>query len=604
MTDAPHRHAANPSRGGARRQPGFDYKGMLDSMTDGVLTVSVDGHIGLINAAGATILGREAEILIGSRLRDMAIQDEAATEFVEAILAALSGGTGRRRIVDYRRRGEARRLSVASAPYEGTEGAEHTGLVCAFSDVTEMERLRESEAQLNSALRDEHGRLQAAYVELEQSGVRLQEATRRIQLLRLVAVIGIFALFGGAAAYTWWRSADIGTFSAPSGPVEAGGQTITVERQPLQLQIATVGTIEAGAVVPVVAPFDGQIKEKFFTYGGAVERGQLLAVMDTGDLEDRLRDAQSALIKARQRMNELRNWSSGVDMSRARRALTAAQIDVDSLKAKLKETKMLLDKGIVSRSEFTDLEQQVRSRQLQLDDAKQDLEAAQARGDVEMQRIAALELAGADVKVKGLEADLAKARLTAPVSGVVLQQQEDSSAGGRREAVQVGTRVVRGQGIITIGDLEDFTVKANIDEIDINKVRVGQAVSVTSDSFDGLDLVGKVTSVSAQAGADTTGRSGMPVFPITVAVDTTPEERKIVHVGMSAALSVITYDNPEAIVLPPAAVRGQGDRATVDVRDPATGQTRPTPVKLGVTAPEGIEIRDGLKPGDVVVAGR
>ncbi|HWB52485.1 MAG TPA: HlyD family efflux transporter periplasmic adaptor subunit [Stellaceae bacterium] len=588
-----------------RDQPEIDYQSMLDSMTDGVMTVTPDGRVGIVNAAGAGILGREAEILRGSRLSDMAAADPDAGEFVDAILGTLTAPqTGRRHTISYRRRGEARRLSIATALLDPGSGAEpgHAGLVSVFADVTEMARLRDAEIQLNASLQEEHGKLQDAYRELEQSGVNLQHANRRLQLLRLGATVGIFLLFAAAAGVVFVRSANIGMLSTAASPVETGAQTITVEPQPLQLQISAVGTVEAGSVVALVAPFDGQIKEKRFSYGGAVERGEILAVMDTGDLEDRLRDAQSALIKARQRMNELQNWSSGIEMSRARRAVTSAQLDVDTLKGKLKETKMLLDKGIVSRGEYTDLDQQMRARQLQLDDAQQDLAATAARGDAAQQRIAALELATAQAKAQGLESDLEKAKLAAPVSGVVLQPPEESGSSARREKVEVGTRVVRGQGIVTIGDLEDFTVKASIDEIDINKVRVGQTVEVTSESFEGESFSGKVTSVGAQAGQDPTGRSGMPVFPINVAVDTSPEERRSVRVGMSAALSIVTYDQPEAIVLPPGAVHGAGDHATVDVRG-SNGEVHAVPVKLGVTAPSGIEIREGLAAGDVVVVG-
>jgi biotin carboxyl carrier protein len=291
-------------------------------------------------------------------------------------------------------------------------------------------------------------------------------------------------------------------------------------------------------------------------------------------------------------------------MSRARRAVATAQQGLDSLKAKLKETKMLLDKGIVARSEYTDLQEQLQSHQFQLDEAHEDLNAAQARGDPQTLRVAGFEFASAETKAKELEDDLSKAVIAAPVAGVVLQPPEEVGAARRAERVEIGAHVTKGQTIVSIGNLESYSVKASIDEIDINKLRVGQPVTVTGEAFEGMTLAGTVTSVAAQAGADPTGAGGMRVFPITIAIAApSAEERRVVHVGMSATLAIVTYDKPDAIVLPPAAIHLQGNSATVTIRTLGSAEIRTVPVKLGVTTPDGVEIREGVAAGDTVVTG-
>jgi multidrug efflux pump subunit AcrA (membrane-fusion protein) len=156
--------------------------------------------------------------------------------------------------------------------------------------------------------------------------------------------------------------------------------------------------------------------------------------------------------------------------------------------------------------------------------------------------------------------------------------------------------------MVVIGDLENYSVKANVDEIDVAKVRVGQAVRVTGDAFDGMVLNGKVTSVAAQASGDNSARTGLPTFPITVQIaDVTPEQRAKIYIGMSANLSIIAYENEEAIVVPLSALHGDDDKRTVNVRTGATVQA--VPVTLGLSTPDGVEIRGGLKPGDVVMLG-
>ena len=79
-----------------------------------------------------------------------------------------------------------------------------------------------------------------------------------------------------------------------------------------------------------------------------------------------------------------------------------------------------------------------------------------------------------------------------------------------------------------------------MDEIDINKIKVGQSAVVTGDAFDGITLQGTVTSVAAQAAGKSTARAGMATFPVTVQISNlTPEQRGRVHVGMSATMSIV-----------------------------------------------------------------
>jgi multidrug efflux pump subunit AcrA (membrane-fusion protein) len=94
-------------------------------------------------------------------------------------------------------------------------------------------------------------------------------------------------------------------------------------------------------------------------------------------------------------------------------------------------------------------------------------------------------------------------------------------------------------------------------------------------------------------------RTGMAAFPVTVEIaQLTPEQRAVIHVGMTANLSIIAYDKPDAIVIPFAALHTTDAGRSVMVR--RDGKTDDVPVTLGISTPAGVEIRSGLKPGDIV----
>ena len=271
-------------------------------------------------------------------------------------------------------------------------------------------------------------------------------------------------------------------------------------------------------------------------------------------------------------------------------------MEAGDLRTRAGASAALLARGIIPAEEHRNLLQQQRNQTLQMQAARQDLDATLARGDAETARIAGFELANAEVKVRDLEADIAAATIHAPVSGVVLLPPQPE--GGRRaETVEVGSRINRGQTMLVIGDLESFQVRAQVDEIDVSKLRIGQAVQVTGDAFSDVQLTGRVASVAAQASAEGNARTGLPSFAVTIEIGgITAEQRPRLAVGMSASLSIITYDNLAAFVVPPTAVREAGNGRIVRLRN-----GRDVPITIGIAQPEGVEIRGELREGDVVM---
>ncbi len=529
-------------------------------------------------------------------LRDILADDGSADEFFDALLAPVAGEVAPE-VVSFTTQGEERRLRVRSTAHRVARGtyAGRVLITASFTDVTELERLTEREAELARHLREQHTALQGAYRNLESNAERLRISGRHLQFVRIGATIGVFVLTMAAGLYGWTQTHGA-LFSEVAAVTRGDG--IPLSPRPVNARVAVVGALDAGALVSVVGPFDGLVRARDFRYGGAVDRGAPLLTMDTGEVEVRLREARTALIRMQQRIAELRGWANGFEVSRARRQLAAAELEAGDLRTRVAQTATLLARGIIPAEEHRNLLQQQRNQALQMQAARQDLEATLARGDSENLHIAELELSNAQVRVRDLEADIAAAVVTAPVSGVVLLPPEPQ--GGRRpETVEVGSRITRGQTMLVIGDLERFQVRAQVDEIDVGKMRIGQVVQVTGDAFAGITLEGRVASVAAQASPEA-GRSGLPSFAVSVEIGgIPPEDRQRLAVGMSANLSIITYDNPQGFVVPPDVVREGAQGRLVRVRRNA--MVMEVPVSIGIATPDGVEIRGALQAGDVVL---
>ncbi|MDF2796871.1 MAG: transporter, partial [Pseudomonas orientalis] len=143
-----------------------------------------------------------------------------------------------------------------------------------------------------------------------------------------------------------------------------------------------------------------------------------------------------------------------------------------------------------------------------------------------------------------------------------------------------------------LANIERLKIVAKVSELDINQLHQGQAVEVMGDGFDGERLTGSVSVVSGLAIANDS--QGSAQFPVTLSIPRlTPQQVQQVRLGMSARLTIVTYNNAQAIVVPSAAI---GPDMTVEFRESMDKPVERVKVTTGQSTPQGVEVF-GLKPG-------
>lgn len=415
---------------------------------------------------------------------------------------------------------------------------------------------------------------------------------RLILSRRATIAFGLTAVVVVAGAGLWLLSAG-GAAQAPAL------QRLAIAPRPFTVTLTVAGTVVPSERVDVVAPFDGVLRRLAFDYGRLVTAGAVLVEMDDFELVQRRREAASAYLKAGQANADLTNWSTGPDASRARRAVTTAELDLKDTDRKLAETRALLDRGLVARGEYESLVQQQRTQAMAAVSTREDLAAALKRGEGANRRIALMDLETAKARLADLDVQAAGAVVRAPVGGIIVRPPVDKVLGG--EDLHAGLRVTRGQLLGSIAPAGGLAVAVRLDEADAVRVREGQAVTVTGPGFAGAAARGRIVSVAGEASAPDAGAGG-PTFAAIARIERlTPAQTRAIRIGMSADLTITTYDVAKALVVPPEAVRGAAPTATVLVEDFRSGRTRPIAVTLGEVAADGVEILSGLAPGDVVV---
>ncbi len=234
----------------------------------------------------------------------------------------------------------------------------------------------------------------------------------------------------------------------------------------------------------------------------------------------------------------------------------------------------------------------------------------------QMQEEQPLDLAAAERSVEEKEKKLADLLAGADdldirAQKITVKQKEDALAQAKKNLANYFIRASFDGVVADIGVKENDSVssgtalltlitpqkivKASFNEIDVAQIKVGQKATVTFDAAEDLTVAGEVVEI------DTVGAvsQGVVTYNIKVAFDTQDER---VKPGMSASVSVITNVRQDILLVPNAAVKGQGEMQYVEILN--EGNVLRQPIGVGVSNDLFSEVIDGIEEGAQVITGQ
>ncbi|MFO7727847.1 MAG: efflux RND transporter periplasmic adaptor subunit [Desulfonatronovibrio sp.] len=573
------------------------FENILENMADGVMALDFKGRIVMFNSSAGNILGMSPDkVRDDTFARIFMAGDTDNDEFNQVVLDAIyEQGIGLSSVVDFTRAdGSKVSLSICSSYLEGnTKEQEKKGVILVFSDITEIKAMQ--------ARQEEDARkLGKAYRDMEEKNALLQQALRKVKAVRIASSVLILLLFFGIGTYYFYGDALINKIQSPASSEpsrdSADVEYLTVQQRPLTSSVSISGRLEPLEEIVVTSPFDGMIEQRNFSFGQLVDQGDLLILLDSSELEVKLRNARSEYIKINQKYQELQQWDSGTEMTKARRSLVRAKDTLEVNQRELEESELLFEKGIVAANEVDGKKRAVENALVDVKSAEEELESVRDKASEQNIQMVSMELENAKVNLETIEKQIQGKTVRAPVSGVVIKpvREEDKEV-----SLEKGSRISAGTTLFAVGDLSGVTVSTKIDEVDVRKVSIGQPVKARGDAFPGILLEGRVSHISAQA---VTG-SGQQAATFDVRI-TFPEQDEdnleVIRVGMSADLEIVVYDNEKALMAPLSCVRVVQGRSMVRLAEP-DGTIVEKEVKTGLTTLTSVEIKSGLKQGDRLV---
>ncbi len=316
--------------------------------------------------------------------------------------------------------------------------------------------------------------------------------------------------------------------------------------------------------------------------------GSALAQLEAGNRPEEIAQARAAVTQAEASLSLAKTGAADIEVSE--QAVIVAKAAVEEARASL--TSAEADRGAV-----VVVEEQLKSAKASLVEAEAAVRNAEAGTLNDEVRRKQIDIAMAEVLKRTLALDdaaydLQYTQVVAPRSGVIMSKLVEEGT-----VVPAGTAALReGTGLVTIADISEMYLLADVDEVDIAPVEVGHPCEVNVSAIPGKKLRGEVVKI----------------FPLGV------EEQKVVRFkvrikienpskdlrpGMTADATIKVAERKNVLVVPDVCVNRDSRIGTyVEVFENGT-DTRPElrAVKVGLSNWEDTEITEGLEEGEVVL---
>jgi HlyD family secretion protein len=302
----------------------------------------------------------------------------------------------------------------------------------------------------------------------------------------IISALVVLAVLGG---YFLWPRQPAEKTTMPGG---IPPRTVIIKRGDLAALVSATGKVEPIRKVEVKSKASGQILAMPVEEGDRVRRGALIARIDETDLRNAYEQAVADL-----------------EVAKATVAQTASNV---------KRQTELFNRGLLSQAEID---------QVKLEEVRAKAQQIKAES----------ELVTAETRLKD-------AIVRSPIDGIVLQKNVEAG-----QVISSGINSVSGGTLIaTVANMDSVYIFAEVDEVDIGQVHIGQRAKVLADAFPDDVFYGYVLRIAPLA----TVEQNVTTFNVTVVVANTNGKLKA---GMNTTVDLTVADRREVLLVPKEALK-------------------------------------------------
>jgi HlyD family secretion protein len=251
--------------------------------------------------------------------------------------------------------------------------------------------------------------------------------------------------------------------------------------------IRASGTIEATDVT-VSAEANGKILSVNVTEGSLVEKGDVIALIDSSIPQLQKEQAEAGVVLAEANFALLMKGARSEDIKQAEDQLVQVSESLQQAKADYERMEELYSAGSVTKKQYDDAKTRYTVVQAQFSAAQQALSKLKNLARPEDIEMAKAKINQAKVAVKLIEKQIKDCTIKAPRRGTVTNK-----------LVEAGEFAVTGSPVVVISDITSMSTTIYVSEAELGKIRIGQTAFITIDTFPDRQFDGIVAYISPNA---------------------------------------------------------------------------------------------------------
>lgn len=370
--------------------------------------------------------------------------------------------------------------------------------------------------------------------------------------MKKIIIILIVAVLAGAGYFYFFK---------PKAPSDLRFMTTHVTKGNIVSRVLATGTLEGYKQVSVGAQVSGQLQKLYVDAGDEVKQGQLLAQIDSRTQQNALKDAQSQL-------------------NTYKAQLVAKQATLKRATLEFNRQQNMLKSDASAKADFEAAEASL----------------AQAKADV---NVVEQQIKQAEIKVDTAKINVGYTKIEAPIDGTVIAIVTDE-----------GQTVVSNQTATTIlklATMDTMTVKAEISEADVIKIKPGMEVEFTILGDPKRVFKSTLKKIapapqSASSSNNTTTSSTSTAIYYNAEFDV-PNDDRVLRVSMTAECSIILAQKKDVLIVPITAVKTDHRTGKSYAMVLRKGGPQRVDVELGLRDQTNVEVISGLTERDVLTVG-
>ncbi|BAY34918.1 RND family efflux transporter MFP subunit (plasmid) [Nostoc carneum NIES-2107] len=416
--------------------------------------------------------------------------------------------------------------------------------------------------------------------------------------------------------------------------------TVPVETQSVTLRITASGKVVPVQSVNISPKNPGVLGELYVEQGDRVQKGQVIARMDVGEIQAQILQYQANIAQAQAQLDEARAGSRPQEIAQAKARLAQAeaqlaaaragnraqeigqaQAQVESAKAQVNLTQArvvryqeLTRQGATSQDQLDQYisensrakaaleEAQKRLSLLQSGTRSEEIDAKEAavteanaalvllqngsRPEEIAQRQAAVKAAQA--QLKAAQVRLADTEIRAPFNGIVTQKYANVGSFVTPTTSASSSASATSSSIVAVA--RGLEVLAQVPETDIGRIKPGQQVEIVADAYPDQVFKGRVRLIAPEAVVE----QGVTSFQVRVALDTGIDKLRS---GLNVDLTFLGDRVNNALVIPTVAIVTEKGQTGVLVPD-ENNKPQFRQVTVGAQIQDQTQVLEGVKTGD------